>query len=458
MSRIIAALLALACSFSGIGLSVVNYTEGTPIKATQREYKFDKDTLLIGGYYSRADELQYAEAAGMDFFITGSVDQAYLDKAEEYGIGIIASNYNGLPYYYGTMTEENGNTWAHYNYSEFVDHPALWGVNMIDEPDAPAYGPIQNAAAAFYKGTDKLMPYVNLFPSYANNDQLGEYPKENFFSWISSAFFDHFCNGTMSYKMYTSDYINTIDTDYICLDYYPYSAEVNAKGETVKCTGTGWLRNLDMLAEACRETDRDLWVITQAAGETPDGKGENESGAPRWCDEKSDINQQAYASMAFGTKAIIHGLYGRDGWWDTDSHMIGSDGKPTETYRVAAEVNNELKTFADIYGAYDYVSTYMINSKKCAGQKNVILNCTVESEKGNISSKNGLLVGTFNGDGKGYIITNMEELNDNVTAKATVTVPAGKTATVYQAGKTATYTADFTVTLAPGEGVFVTVK
>lgn len=458
MSKIIAVLLAAACALTGIGLSVVNYTEGTPIKATQREYKFDKDTLLIGGYYGREDELQYAADADIDFLITNGISDSYMDTASRLGVGIIAAGASGMRSFYGVMNEADGDTWVNYNYANLKDYDALWGVDLIDEPNAPSYAPIQNATSAFYANTQKLLPLVNLFPSYANNEQLTEYPEENLLTKICSLFFDSFTNSTMRYKMYVSDYINTIDTDYICVDIYPYSATLNAAGETVKVTNTSWLRNLDLLAEACRETGRDLWVITQAAGETPDAKGEDEQGRPRWCDEKSDINQQAYASLAFGTKAVIHGLFGRDGWWDSDSHMIGSDGKPTETYYAAQAVNAELKAFADVYGSYQYRSTYLLNKRKVAGTETAVFNCTVESEKGNISSKNGLLVGTFDGDGKGYVIANMEELNKNVTATAKVTVPGGKTATVYQAGEAKTFTSDFTVTLTPGEGVFVTVK
>lgn len=457
MNKILAFILSVVLTISGVGASVLGYTEGTPIKATQREYKFDKEKLLIGGYYGRYDELDYAAEAGIDFIIDDGIDKAYLDKAESLNIGVIAVGYQGIGRYYGTMTENDGMNWVNFDYSSLQDHKALWGLDLIDEPDSFAYPHIQTACKALYDQNKKLVPLVNLFPSYANDQQLGEESGLNFLQKIFSLFTDHLTDSTAKYKKYVSDYINKIDTDYISVDYYPYSASLDKNGNTVKITNSGWIRNLDLLAEACRETDRKLLVITQAAGETKDGA----EGGPRWCDEKSDINQQMYASLAFGAKAVIHGLFSRDGWWQTDSHMIGSDGRPTETFYAAKEVNLEVKKFADVYGNYKYTSTYMLNPGKVAGASDPFLNCEVASERGGIKSSNGLLVGTFTGENgsKAYVVVNMEELNDNVTADFTFDFELGKNITVYQEGSFKVPNGSSgKITLKPGEGVFITIE
>ncbi len=458
-TKIIAAISALLFSIAGLNPSVMNFTEGKAIIPHRQNYRFDNSKLLIGGYYGGEGLAELASQAGIDFIIESNPTDAELDEYYEKGIGMIVGGYS-LNRLYGNADENLAASWINLNKATYKDHPAIWGDDLIDEPTAACYDVLEKANKSYRAAFNDRMCFINLFPIYANNEQLGEEPQLTLLQKILLLFTDQSTETTDKYKRYVSDYINKIRTDYICVDIYPYSSDVDARGNEVKSTGKWYLRNLDILAEACRETGRDLWVITQAAGETKDGK-EN-SGSPRFCDEVSDISQQAFASLAFGSKAIIHGEFANKGWWNLDSHMINAEGKPTETYYSVKTVNEWMKAFAEEYGKYTYRSTYLINKLKIAGFDRGTLETTVESEKINICTTNGLLVGTFSGenDSKAYIITNMEELNNNVTAKAKFTVPDGKTAVIYQQGKTASFAGgeEVELTLTAGEGVFATIK
>ncbi len=455
-ARIVSLFMAIMFAISGLTPSVINFSDGEPIKAKKREYCFDNSGILIGGYYAREDELQYCNDAGIQFIVAGSVDEQYLDTAQSYNVGIIASSYN-LPCCYAEMPDSATQAYINANPASYKNHPALWGDNVIDEPYATSYGNVAKSVDAYYSKFSGKLPFVNLFPMYAGEEQLEEHETLSFGKKIFSPFSDQFTDTVNRYKLYTSDYINSIDTDYICVDIYPYRIELKGNGKTVKYTDDNWIRNLDLLAEACRETGRDLWVIPQSAGLTKDGA---EGKDMRWCDETSDISQQVYASLAFGSKAIIYGLYGRDGWWDSDSHMIGSDGKPTETYYAVSEVNKYLKPFLKEFGDYKYTSTYFINTLGAAGFTRGRLNCEVLSERGNVLSCDSLLVGTFTGekDSKAYVIANMEELNNEKDASFLFKVPKGKTATVYYMDETETYTDNFRMKLNAGGGAYITVK
>lgn len=455
-SKLISLFTAFLFLITGVTGSTVGFTDGTPLETTRHEYKFNNNKLLIGGYYATEDELQYCNDAGIEFIVASGVNDKYLDTAYKNGIGIIATNYN-LPYCYFEMTDSAVDRYVNASVEAYRNHPALWGDNIIDEPSAEYYGKIAKAVDAYNSKFPDKIPFVNLFPIYANKDQLGEQMTLNPLSVLLTPTSDHFTDYVNRYKAYTSDYINTIDTDYICVDIYPLHAKLNRNGETVKYTSENWLRNLDILAEACRATDKDLWVITQAAGLTENGIP---NGDVRWCDETTDISQQVYASLAFGSKTIIHALFGRQGWWDTDSHMIGSDGKPTATYYAVSEVDSWLADFAEVYGNYKYTSTYLLNRAKTTGYKSGGLNCEIASERGNIKSSDGLLVGTFTGDNasKAYIITNIEELNKNSNAKFSFDVPNGKVATVYYKGKVTNKVSDFKMEIGAGEGVYITIK
>ncbi len=455
--KILAFFLSVLFAFGGTAQSVVNYTEGDPIVAEKKEYCFDNNRLLIGAYYGDVNHVGEAKEAGIDFFVDSSVDDAFLDECQKYGIGVIANGYN-LPGGYSTLSAENERSWINFDYSQYKDHPALWGDDFIDEPNADAFGDIAKSLDVYHANTKGKIGLVNLFPAYANEDQLAEHPertkKENF--WLEKT--DAGCFDAEAYKMYVSDYINTIPTDFICADIYPYRSKLNVFDKEVKSTIRNWIFNLDVLAEACRETNRDLWIITQASGETK--YGERGGRNPRYCDEISDISQQCYACLAFGVKAIIHAQFAARGWWDPEhSHMIDIDGNTTETYDAVKTVDGYLANFAEAYGRYTYESTYLVHPVRVTGQKDISLATTLPDKAGRISSLNGLLVGTFTSEeGKAYIVTNMEELNRNETASFTYRVPKECGITVYKKGETLTYPAGSLVhlKLEAGEGVFIT--
>ncbi|MCQ2476434.1 MAG: hypothetical protein MJ125_01190 [Clostridia bacterium] len=457
-AKILALFTSIIFALSGVSESAVGYTPGNPINATRQDYCFDNDKLLIGAYYADYDKLQLAKEAGIEFFIDSSVTEEALDLCQQYGIGIIAGGYN-LSRGYGDFTENEERRWSDFDISEYKDHPALWGDDMIDEPGANSFPGIGKAASAYYEKTEGKIALINLFPNYASVDQLNETNEMSIWAKIMLLTSNAGNDYSIRYKKYISDYVNNIDTDYICLDYYPMRAKLDSKGNTIKYTDSKWLRNLDEVADACKRTNRDFWIITQAAGMT---LTEEESDNPRHCDTFADISQQAFASMCFGAKAIIHAEFAAKGWWDPEtSHMIDKNGNTTDTYDAVKKTDSYIAPFAKEYGNYKYTSTYCINPMKVAGLDLGKLICDDADEHLDISTKNGLLVGTFTGDeGKAYVITNMEELNDEVTAAAVLNVPEGKTITVYQRGKAYTYSGieKYHLTLQPGEGVYITIK
>ncbi len=455
--KILAFLMSLLFTLGGSVQSVINYTHGTPISPEKKEYCFDNNRLLIGAYYGDIDHVKEAKEAGIDFIIDSSVDNDFLDECQKYGIGVIANGYN-LPGGYSSLSPDNENGWVKFDYSKYKNHPALWGDDFIDEPNADAFDNIAKSLEVYNANTSGKIGLVNLFPAYASEELLAEYPertkKEDF--WLEKTNAGNFY--AESYKMYISDYINKIPTDYICADIYPYRSKKNVFDKEVKSTIKDWLFNLDVMAEACRGTGRDMWIITQASGQTKNG--ERSGNNPRYCDEVTDISQQCYACLAFGAKAIIHAQFAAKGWWDPEhSHMIDIDGNTTETYEAVKTVDSYLANFAQVYGRYTYESTYLVHPLSVTGHKDITLATTVPDKTIKLTTLNGLLVGTFaSDDSNAYVITNMEELNKNMTASFTFRVPKECGVTVYKKGETKTYSAGSLahIKLDPGEGIFMT--
>ncbi len=460
--KIAALVLALVTVLSGTTAgSVIGFTDGTPIKATRRNYCFDNDRLLIGGYNinekNKTEEaVKYAKEAGLDFVIANG-NEKLLTLCDRYGLGVIATGYTkNAPYVYWSASEETFGKWSlitndSYNYT----HPSLWGDNLIDEPTASVFPYISKACNSYYNNVNGKLPFVNLFPIYANDEQLGNTCTLD--ETAASVFWRHddMNERINSYKQHVSDYINTIDTDYICVDIYPLDRQVKKDGTVTLSTYNLWLRNLDILSEACRKTNRDLWVITQATGQT------NTESGKRFCDTPEDIRWQAYTSLAFGAKAIIHACY-NGGWWNTDSHLIDSNGNRTDTYYAVQKADKELSAFADIYGKYEHKGAYLENGILAAGNLTHTLITLDDKYKPETETLSPVLIGAFtekDGDGKAYSVVNMWEPNTKLNAPVKLTFPGVEEITYYRKGVETTVTGDIlNITLETGEGIFVTVK
>ena len=429
-------LFAICVPFSGGVRPVVGSTAATPITATAREHRFNSDRLLLGAYCLPKQEnyetlRAWLKEAGIEFYVGAwgeTLTAEDLTWLAENDMGVFLPN-----------SEE----------ARAVDSPAVWGIDLRDEPGADDFAALAADVQALYAEAADRFPLINLFPMYANGDQLNEHA-----GWpltFSGARVDAFNRDSVQYRMHLSDYIGAIDSDIISVDIYPLDVD-RPTGKIT--TYDNWLRNLDILADACRATGRDLWVITQAAGTAGSGGGK------RWCDTVEDQRWQNYVSLAFGTKAIIYACY-YTGWWDGASHMISDEGERTDTYYAVQQVNGEMAAFAETYGNYENHGAVLLNGTKAAGARlgHVV---TDDAYKPAVTTDAPLLCGCFtekNGDGRAFVFTNMYEPQTGKEAAFTARFSGAKSVTVYRKGEASRTAGDtLELTLESREGVFVTVE
>lgn len=421
---------------SGPVKPVAGATEAAPITATAREHRFDTNRLLLGVYCLPKQEnyetlREWLKEADIDFYVGAwgealtEEDLAWLDAN---GMGVFLQN-----------SEEN----------RAMKSPAVWGIDLRDEPNAADFEALAADVQTLYAEAADRFPLINLFPMYANGDQLGEHAK-----WpmtYSGTRLDALNRSSVQYRMHLSDYIGTIDSDIISVDIYPLDVD-QLTGKSA--TYDSWLRNLDILADACRATGRDLWVITQAAGTAGSGGGK------RWCDSMEDQRWQNYVTLSFGTKAIIYACY-YTGWWDSGSHMISDEGARTDTYYAVQQVNAEMEAFASIYGKYENHGAVLYNGKKAAGARLGLVKID-DAYQPAVETDAPLLCGCFtetDGSGKAFVFTNMYEPQTGNEAAFTAAFAGAKSITLYRKGEITEIAGDMlTLTLENREGVFVTVQ
>ncbi len=296
--------------------------------------RMNRSQLQIGTYvlqpYARTERhIKELAECGIDFVVSMSNDRPALDLFQKYGIGAVVSGV--FPGWWGGKNQagsmESTNLMEHYREgaARFKDHPAVWGINMGDEPSALDFPYCGKIADYVKQLCPQQFPFLNLFPCYGT------------VAWNSSETARQQL-GCGSYKEYIDAYCRYVDTDYICYDFYLYSQETRNVEQA--------LENLQIVSDACRKTERDLWIVLQV----------NSNQEDRWISE-NQLRFQAYSAMAYGTKTILWACY-TAGWWK--NQVLDERGEKTEQYEKLKKINGELKRISRVYMKYACAATYVI--------------------------------------------------------------------------------------------------
>ena len=145
--------------------------------------RIDRSKFHIGAYYFEdniADEAHVKELVdcGMDFMVDVPVkSRKTLDLFQKYGIGAIVTGV--VPGWCGGGTNCDriaelrplqGYANGLDRFVKELDHPAIWMIDLTDEPGATAFGHFGAVCRLFREKCPDVLPYVNLFPNYASHD------------------------------------------------------------------------------------------------------------------------------------------------------------------------------------------------------------------------------------------------------------------------------------------------
>lgn len=294
--------------------------------------RMNRSRLNMGVYhlrpYARTEKhIRELADCGVDFVLCMENDRPTLDLFNKYGIGAIV--YGIVPGWWGGNGETSGkmaDLRPLSTYSEaavsFEDHPAIWGIDVGDEPSAldfPHYGKVIDCVNHCFKNQ---FAYLNLYPNYASVSQNSED--------------ETICQlGTKTYSEHIEKYCRYIPSDYICYDFYMFSINVQKAYD-----------NLKIVADACLRTGRSMWIVLQVNSNDPE----------YWISE-DNLRFQAYSAMAFGAENIIWACY-TAGWWN--NQVLDENGEKTEQYEKLKLVNSELRALGETYMKYRRVSTHFV--------------------------------------------------------------------------------------------------
>lgn len=326
--------------------------------------RMKKDRLRIGTYclqpYARTEaHVRELAGCGIDFVIGVERDESLLDLLEQYGVGAVVNKvvpgwFGGTGANAGRLAERNPLDAYKAAAERFRDHPAIWGIDVGDEPscrDFPHYGKVVELVERLFP---EQFAYLNLYADYGMVASGGR----------EQAALEL---GTGDYARYLEEYCYRVRTDYICFDHYMFTTDRSRLTE-----------NLRLAAAAAQKHGRELWVVLQV-----------NSLDPKVFLSEDQLYLQVFTALAFGVRCISWACY-TPGWWH--NHVLDGNGEKTEQYEKLKRVNESIHALSDICVKYRWEGVCLPES----GEDRWEWGCFREVQPGG-----GLLVGLLGDPDRG---------------------------------------------------------
>ena len=220
-----------------------------------------------------------------------------LDLAEQAGIKIIIS----CP----ELSEEPEKTVI-----RFMNHPALAGYFLRDEPNTSAFPELAAWAKRIRATDDNHFCYLNLLPTYAPLDMLQ----------------------AESYRDYVHRFDQEVPLQLLSFDHYR----------------PDWYENLEIFSDEARKAGKPFWAFALATAHDP---------YP--IPDLSHLRLQMYSNLAYGAQGLQYFTYwtpGKNPNWNFHHGPIGLDGKRTDVYDKIKTLNTELQALSGVFLGAEVIS------------------------------------------------------------------------------------------------------
>ena len=186
---------------------------------------------------------------------------------------------------------------------DYGSHPALFGYYLQDEPNHQLFQPLGLISREFLKRDPKHLPYINLFPTYASVEQLGN----------------------PTYADHLEKFLTIVKPAVLSYDHYCLMKDGTDRAD--------YFENLSLIREHGLSHGVPPWNIILS---TPHLAYRDPTAAEmRW---------QVYTSLAYGMKGLMYFTYWTEKEWETNGlAIVNSEGKPARLYPIVQQLNAEIK-------------------------------------------------------------------------------------------------------------------
>ena len=188
------------------------------------------------------------------------------------------------------------------------NHPALYSYYITDEPSAAEFPSLGKLVAYLRQRDPAHLAYINLFPTYANNKQLG-----------TSG------DTVTAYREHLTQYVEIVKPALISYDHYQFAA----KGDL-----DGYFLNLAMIRRAAHDAGVPWLNIVQACSWTP----------VRRVPTRDEMRYLIYTTLSYGAQGISYYVYCHPGH---TGGIAQPDGTPTPIYHALKTLNREFVETAE---------------------------------------------------------------------------------------------------------------
>ena len=187
------------------------------------------------------------------------------------------------------------------------NHPALYAYYLRDEPNVSMFADLGRLAAYLKERDPSHTWYINLYPIYANNQQLGTTGEP-----------------IPAYQEHLDQYVEVLKPELISYDHYHFS---------VKGDRSQYFLNLGMIRQTAMDAGVPFMNIVQACSWTPSMR----------IPTGDELRWLVYTSLAYGAQGISYYVYCHP---NHEGAMATADGAPTPLYHAAKELNRDFAAIA----------------------------------------------------------------------------------------------------------------
>jgi hypothetical protein len=186
-------------------------------------------------------------------------------------------------------------------------HPALYDYSITDEPNATNFAALGRLVAHLRERDPAHLAYINLFPTYASNAQLGNSG-----------------DTATAYSRHLRQFVDTVKPALISYDHYQFATN----GDTAQ-----YFLNLALIRRVALDAGLPFLNIVQACTWTPSMR----------VPTPDEMRYLVYTTLAYGAQGISYYVYSCPGHTGA---IAGADGTPTPLYHALKTLNREFVAIA----------------------------------------------------------------------------------------------------------------
>ncbi len=283
-------------------------------------------------------------------------------------------------------------------------HPALEVYFITDEPGAGAFAGLGKLVAYLHERDPRHLAYINLFPTYANEKQLGvsvadaAKAKVTVPEQVAGVKADEAV--VLRYLEHLRQYVDTVKPDLISYDHYHFHKHADGSDTD----GKEYFLNLGLIRKAALDAGKPFLNIIQA-----------DTIEKSWRLPKADeIRWLAFTTMAYGGRGISYFTY----WGPKSYGGLYQDGVAAPLAKDVAALNHEIAKFGAALMKLDSLGAYHTEPVSYGGEA-VSADCPVQIEK-----PGEFVLGVFGSEGKAnaFMVVNRSYRQD-ATAHVKVGLP-----------------------------------